>query len=46
MRDPRTGARSTDVHAVLHDGQIDVFLLAALRHNAARQAPAQELPRG
>jgi ATP-dependent Clp protease ATP-binding subunit ClpA len=38
VRDPRTGARVTDVSAVLHDGQIDAFLLAALRHNAAAHA--------
>jgi ATP-dependent Clp protease ATP-binding subunit ClpA len=46
VRDPRTGTRVTDVNAVLHDGQIDAFLLATLRQYAARQAPAQELLRG
>ena len=46
VRDPRTGARVTDVGAVLHDGQIDAFLLAALRHYAAAQTNRRELPRG
>ena len=46
VRDPRTGTRVTDVSAVLHDGQIDAFLLAALRHYAALQANGRELPRG
>jgi hypothetical protein len=46
VRDPRTGARVTDVGAVLHDGQIDAFLLATLRHYAALQANGRELPRG
>jgi ATP-dependent Clp protease ATP-binding subunit ClpC len=45
VRDPRTGARVTDVMAVLHDGQIDAFLLATLRQ-AAQQTGASELPRG
>jgi ATP-dependent Clp protease ATP-binding subunit ClpA len=40
VRDPRTGARVTDVNAVLHDGQIDEFLLAALRQHAAGPAPS------
>jgi hypothetical protein len=39
VRDPRTGARLTDVSAVLHDGQIDAFLLATLRQSAAPTAP-------
>jgi hypothetical protein len=43
VRDPRTGARVTDVSAVLHDGQIDAFLLAALRQFVAQPAVA---PRG
>jgi hypothetical protein len=46
VRDPRTGVRVTDVNAVLHDGQIDAFLLAALRQSAAQHAAAPELPRG
>jgi hypothetical protein len=31
---------------VLHDGQIDAFLLAALRQSAAQQAAAPPLSRG
>jgi ATP-dependent Clp protease ATP-binding subunit ClpA len=31
VRDPRTGARVTNVAAVLHEGRIDPFLIAALR---------------
>ena len=34
VRDPRTGVRELDVQAVLRDGQIDAFLLAALRQAA------------
>jgi ATP-dependent Clp protease ATP-binding subunit ClpA/protein subunit release factor B len=36
VRDPRTGMRVTDVSAVLQDGQIDAFLLAALRQSVAQ----------
>jgi len=36
VRDPRTGTRVTDVSAVLHNGEIDAFLLAALRQSVAQ----------
>jgi peptide chain release factor 2 len=36
VRDPRTGMRVADVSAVLHEGQIDAFLLAALRQSVAQ----------
>ena len=36
VRDPRTGARATNVAAVLRNGEIDDFLLAWLRQAAAQ----------
>ena len=35
VRDPRTGAKLTDITAVLQDGEIDAFLLAYLRREHA-----------
>jgi hypothetical protein len=34
------------VSAVLHNGEIDAFLLAALRQSVAQPAVVPELPRG
>jgi ATP-dependent Clp protease ATP-binding subunit ClpC len=45
VRDPRTGARVNDVGAVLQEGQIDAFLLAALRHSAIEQVEQDLLQR-
>ena len=39
VRDPRTGVRVNDVVAVLHNGEIDAFLLATLRQAAAQLSP-------
>jgi hypothetical protein len=38
VRDPRTGTRVNDVNAVLHDGQLDAFLLATLRRQAVQRS--------
>ena len=38
VKDPRTGVRVNDLHAVLRGGQIDAFLLARLRQLAAPES--------